>query len=331
MVEAARGPAEMLEMLAPVAENLDAVGAWMDARFAEGPAVLQPLLAHAARFRGKRLRAAQVLLVARACGEVREEHVAVAGIIEMIHAATLVHDDLLDEATERRGLDCMHVEWGPHAAVLLGDWIYASAFRASTDLEDQTCSRELSEATARVCAGEIHQNLTRRDFALSASDYYAQIDGKTAALFASGGRLAAHYAGATSAMGEAAARHGLLAGRAFQVADDLLDLEGDPEAVGKSLGTDWARGKMTLPLILLRDALDAPARARMEELFASGAEASVLREDPFGAAYEKAAAATRAETSRLLDDAAAHLSDLPDRETADRLARLTRYLGSRDR
>ena len=330
MVNAARGP-ELLELLAPVADRLAEVDAWMDARYAEGPEVLQPLLAHAARFRGKRLRAAQVLLVARACGGVREDHVAVAGILEMIHAATLVHDDLLDEASERRGLDCMHVHWGPHAAVLLGDWIYATAFRASTALRDQTCSRELSEATARVCAGEIHQNLTRRDFELSSADYYAQVDGKTAALFASGGRLAAHYAGADAKVGEAAARHGLLAGRAFQVADDLLDLEGDPAQVGKSLGTDWARGKMTLPLILLRDALDGAARARMQELFASGRDAKILREAPFAAPYEKALGAVRAEVSRLLDDAAHELSALPDREAALGLVRLTRFLGSRDR
>lgn len=322
---------DLSELLAPVAEDLATVSAWLDARFADGPEALQPLLEHASRFRGKRLRAAQVLMVARACGGVRSEHIAVAGIIEMIHAATLIHDDLLDEAAVRRGLDCMHIEWGAHTAVLLGDWIYATAFRASTALEDQACSRELAAATARVCEGEIDQNLTRRDFALDEKRYYAQVDGKTAALFEAGGRLAAHYSGASAAAADGAARHGLLSGRAFQIADDLLDLEGDPDQVGKSLGTDWARGKMTLPLILLRDRLDSIGRAQMEDLFASGASTATLHDPPLGDAYAEALTETRSRVTQMLAEAADGLSALPAREAAERLASLTRWLGARDR
>ncbi len=319
----------LAQMLACIEGDLARLDAWLDRQFEADHPAIEPLVAYAGRFRGKRVRAAQVLLVAQACGEVREEHLTVAGVIEMIHAATLVHDDLLDEADQRRGLDCVHLEWGAHASVLLGDWIYSRAFLRSTELDDPACSRVLAEATGWVCRGEIHQNLTRGDFDLSEEDYVAQIDGKTAALYQAGGRLAAHYAGGCAEWQEAAARHGLLAGRAFQIIDDVLDLEGDEDRAGKSLGTDWARGKMTLPLIRLRAGLSEEDRESMRAAFGSGMERSELFRGPFGDPLRAQISATKAEAMELLEEAAAALQPLPDTPARQALLELTRFLGTR--
>ena len=319
----------MTDLLHGVQADLDQVDAWITEQLFVGPPVLKPLLDYVGRFRGKRLRAAQVLLVAKACGNLVPEHLQVAGIIEMIHSATLVHDDLLDEAQERRKLDCLHVEWGPHTAVLLGDWIYSRAFAASTRMEDQSCSQVLAEATGRVCAGEMHQNLTRGMFHLSEDDYFLQIDGKTAALFEAGGRLAAHYAGASPELCDAAARYGLLTGRAFQVVDDMLDLAGTEEEVGKSLGTDWQRGKMTLPLIRLRESLRHGDLALLQELFQQGTDRQVLHRPPFAAAMKAALRSCRDDVESLLEESTRLLESFPCQDVALELAQLTRFLGSR--
>ena len=325
-VEAARLP----QLQFGVEAELHRVEAWIAAQLATEQPRLRPLLEHAARFRGKRVRAIHVLLAGQACGGLRPEHVTVAAILALIHAATLIHDDLLDQASERRGLSCLHVEWGSHASVLLGDWIYARAFLRSTELADPACSRVLATATAAVCAGEIHQNLTREDFELAEADYWAQIDGKTAALYEAGGRLAAHYAGAPEAVQAACAQHGLLAGRAFQVVDDVLDLVGDEHRARKSLGTDWDRRKLTLPLLRLRDRLDPPARARLAELFHGGAPRAALQAGEFAAALAASAEDCRRRAAELLEQAIDSLSAVPAGPARERLIELTRFLGARE-
>lgn len=327
----ARSALESQAALADVERDLEAVESWLQAEFRNGPSELAPLLMHASRFRGKRVRAAQMLLVARACGGVHDEHRALAGIIELIHAATLAHDDVLDEARQRRDLDCLHVTWGNSAAILLGDWLYARAFAHCTALADRTASQVLAAATARICAGEIHQNLTRGRFELSEAEYTAQVDGKTAALFQAAGRLAAHAAGAPPAMVEAAARHGLLAGRAFQIADDLLDLGGDSARAGKSLGTDWARGKMTLPLIRMREAAAPEERRRFAAAFAERIPLASLQAGEFAAPLAAAVAECRGEVRDLLARACAAAAELPDPDGRRALAELTHWLGNRSR
>jgi octaprenyl-diphosphate synthase len=327
----ARSAPEAPFALADIERELDAVEAWLQAEFRSGPPTLAPLLAHASRFRGKRVRAAQILLVGRACGGATHEHALLAGVVELIHAATLAHDDVLDEARQRRDLDCLHVAWGNSAAILLGDWIYARAFAHCTAMPDRTASQVLAAATARVCAGEIHQNLTRGRFDLAEADYLAQVDGKTAALFQAAGRLAAHAAGAPPAAVEAAARHGMLAGRAFQIADDLLDLEGQSAHAGKSLGTDWARGKMTLPLIRLRDTATPDLRRRFEAAFAARIPLAELRGGELAAPLAAALEDSRAEVRGLLAQACAAAGELPDPDGRRALAELTRWFGNRSR
>ncbi|MDP6940626.1 MAG: polyprenyl synthetase family protein [Planctomycetota bacterium] len=320
---------QLPEILACIEEPMASVDAWLTRQFEPDHPAIEPLLTYANRFRGKRVRAAQVLLVAQAFGKVTESHIAVAGIIEMIHAATLAHDDVLDEAQERRGLNCLHVEWGPHTSVLLGDWIYAKAFTKSTEFPDMVCAQVLAQATGSVCRGEIHQNLTRGDFYLSEEDYFSQIDGKTAALYEAAGRLAAYYSGAPQEVQLACARHGLLAGRAFQIIDDVLDLEGDQKQVGKSLGTDWARGKMTLPLIRLRNVLNEKDQASLELAFGSGQHRLALFEGLLGTQLRHQIAETKKEALDFLSQAATALDSLPESAARSALQELTVFLGTR--
>lgn len=318
-------------LLGPIASELERVNSWLDEQYRPDHPRLAPLVDHIRAFRGKQVRAAQVMLVAQGCGGIREEHLVVAGVVEMIHAATLVHDDLLDGAAERRGVDCVHQRWDAHTSVLLGDWIYARAFLRATELADTVCSRELAIATASVCQGEIRQNLSAGDFDLSEQEYLDQIDGKTAALFEAAGRLGAAYAGASEEVREACARHGLLAGRAFQMQDDLLDLVGDEDRVRKSLGTDWANGKMTLPMMRLRDRLDADAQEELRARFGTGEPRDVLFTEPFAAPMAEAVEQSKREIAETLDAACASLDALPVAEARELLVELTRFLGSRVR
>ncbi|HEX9794106.1 MAG TPA: polyprenyl synthetase family protein [Planctomycetota bacterium] len=330
MPESPTAAPDLNRLLACVADDLVRVEAWLEAQLEPPHPRLAPLLDHAARFRGKRMRAAQVLLVGHACGGVTDTHIDVAGIVELIHSSTLAHDDYLDGARQRRHLSCVHVEWGPHVAVLLGDWIYARAFRRSTELPDATCSQVLSDATAKVCAGEIRQNLSRGDFELPVADYVEQIDGKTSALYEASGQLGAYYAGAAPEVQVAAGRHGLLLGRAFQIIDDVLDLAGTESRVGKSLGTDWARRKMTLPLLRLRDALAPGRRARLAEIWGDESGIEVLLEE-FGAEIRAALDSVRAEVGELLAEASGCLDSLPKGPARDSLVGMTDFVGTRQK
>jgi octaprenyl-diphosphate synthase len=240
------------DITALVRPELERLNHDLPADLAPGSEDLVPLLEHVGRFRGKQLRPALVYLAAKAVGSVHEDHHVVAKVVELIHTATLVHDDILDGATLRRRLPTLNALHGPEAPVLLGDYIYARAFHMAVGLTDQTCSRVLSEVTRTICQGEITQILHRYDFAWNEERYLEVIRDKTASLYAAATQLGAHYAHAAPAQIAALSRFGNLVGIAFQIVDDCLDLDGDEGVVGKSLGTDPAKGKLTLPLLYLK-------------------------------------------------------------------------------
>jgi octaprenyl-diphosphate synthase len=204
---------------------------------------------HVRHYRGKRLRPVLLLLTARACGRVTPAHHVLGAVVEMIHTATLVHDDVLDGARIRRRVATVNAVWGTQTSVLLGDYLFTHAFHLASTLGDALACRLIGEATDRVCEGELCQVLQRGNLDLTEEEYFDIIDGKTAELTACCCRLGAHYSGAESGVVEALARFGRWVGQAFQIADDLLDLVGEEQATGKSLGTDLEQGKMTLPLI----------------------------------------------------------------------------------
>lgn len=257
------------EILAPVRAEVEEMSEVFERELLAPSAILRELVSHVSRYRGKRLRSAQVLLVGKALGRLSPEHVPVAAIVEMIHTATLVHDDVLDGATRRRNLPSVNSRYGNSTAVLLGDYIYARAFSLSTRLRSQVASRVLSETTRTICRGEIEQTAARFDFELPEETYLEWILAKTASLHGAACELGARYAGASEEVARGMREFGCNLGLAFQIVDDCLDLDGAESVVGKSLGTDITEGKVTLPVIHLFRALGPRERMRLKEIYLS--------------------------------------------------------------
>jgi octaprenyl-diphosphate synthase len=227
------------------------------------------LVGHLGHYRGKRLRPTLLLLTARACGRVTPAHHVLGAVVEMIHTATLVHDDVLDSATVRRHVATVNAHWGNQCSILLGDMLFTHAFHLASTLGDARACEMIGEATNRVCEGELQQVRERGNLALSEDEYFSIIDGKTAELTSCCCRLGACYSGADAEVVEALARYGRALGVAFQIADDLLDLIGEERTTGKSLGTDLDQQKLTLPLIRLLRRAPAEEASRIEQILNS--------------------------------------------------------------
>ena len=235
-----------------------------------------PLIDHLRHYRGKRLRPALLLLTAKACGKVAPAHHTLAAAMEMIHTATLVHDDVLDEADIRRHVPTFNAGWGNKVSILLGDMLFTHAFHLTSAVDVRACQLT-GEATNRVCAGELRQVTERGNLELTEADYFAITDGKTAALTECCGRLGALYAGASEEVANRLAGFGRNLGLAFQIADDLLDLVGTEDAAGKTLGTDLAQQKLTLPVIHCLHRLPPAEAAKLRDAIRTGAEGLGLR------------------------------------------------------
>ena len=256
-------PRTLPELYAPVQTEFDQVEQVFRDGLQSGYPFLDELVGYGLRMGGKRIRPALTLLVAQACGSIRQEHIVSAAAIEMVHAATLIHDDVLDEATLRRHLDTVNARWNNETSVLLGDYLLTRSLCLVSSLDDMFACRVLGEASRAMCEGELRQLESRGDYGLTEQRYFDIITGKTAALTACCCRVGAHYAGATPEVEEAMAQYGLQIGIAFQIVDDLLDVLGDEATVGKSLGTDLLKQKSTLPLIRLLDRLSLAERAEL--------------------------------------------------------------------
>lgn len=318
--------APLQDLTALVRPELDRVNRELAADLAPGEADLSPLLEHVGNYRGKQVRPALVLLAGRAVSEASDAHITVAKVVELIHTATLVHDDILDGATLRRQLATIHALHGTEISVLLGDYIYARAFSMSLELTDQTCSRVLSEVTRVICQGEITQLMHRFDFAWTEERYLRVIGQKTGSLFGAASQLGAHYAGGSPDVVEALASYGLEVGVAFQIVDDCLDLEGDENVVGKSLGTDVDGGKLTLPLLhMLRSRDDGEARLR--RLMGQGGDPARLAEEfDLEAALEFSYGRAGQRAERGVEA----LSVLPATPARDALEELAQYVVRRE-
>ena len=227
---------------------------------------VQNLVDHCGDYQGKRLRPALLLLSGRACGSMTEAHPVLAAVVEMIHTATLVHDDVLDESMVRRHAATVNAEWGNETAVLLGDYLFTHAFHLAATLETTLACRWIGRATNKVCEGEMQQVHHRGNLELDERSYFAIIEGKTAELTAVSCRLGAHYSGADEATTEALDRYGRNLGIAFQIADDVLDIWGEERLTGKSLGTDLEKQKLTLPVIRLLEIADSPTGERVRRM-----------------------------------------------------------------
>lgn len=260
---------------------------------------------------GKRLRPQLVLFAAGACGYTGDHHVTVAAIIEFIHTATLLHDDVVDASNMRRGRDTANAVWGNEAAVLVGDFLYSRSFEMMVDVKSLRVMDILARTTNRIAEGEVMQLLNVNDPELTEERYIEVIEAKTARLFQAATQLGAVLADQSDEVRVALAEYGNKLGTAFQIVDDVLDYQSDSESMGKNVGDDLAEGKTTLPLIYaMRDGSDAEHKLIAAAIVDDGLDAlpGVLEAIKNTQALEKSLATAK----RYAEQAADALSVLPE-------------------
>jgi octaprenyl-diphosphate synthase len=315
-------------LYAPVREQLDQVEQMLREELRSRHRFVDRLARHSFRLGGKRLRPALVLLSAKASGTLKPEHLVLAAAVELIHTATLIHDDVLDEATLRRHLETVNARWDNEASILLGDYLFARSICLVGALRSPLACRVIGQATQTMCEGELRQIESRGNYDLSEHEYLGIIAQKTAALTACCCRLGSRYAGAEPAACRTLTRFGRYLGVAFQIADDLLDVLGDEATTGKSLGTDLAKQKPTLPLIRLLSRASRRDRCELLEILSrSGNHHRQMlrpwfeRSDAISYAHDKALG-----YARLAGD---ELDKLPATAVRDALKGLTGFVVAR--
>jgi octaprenyl-diphosphate synthase len=335
-------PARLLDQLyAPIAAELAEVERRLKAELRSEHAFVDELVRYGCLLGGKRLRPALLLLAAKATGDrITHEHLTLATVVEMIHTATLVHDDVLDEAEVRRHLATVNARWDNEASVLLGDFLFTHAFYLASTLDNVLGCRLIGRATNIVCEGELRQKGSRGNFELSETEYLEIIEAKTAELTAVSCRLGALFAGASEEIVEQLDGFGRDLGIAFQIADDLLDVQGEEKATGKSLGTDLAKQKPTLPIIRALELATPTDRAAMLELLNDGdgtrlgregeapAEPRIRSLAPYLTRYD-ALDYAKSRGQSFADRARQRLDHLPPSASRDVLAVMTEFVMNR--
>lgn len=273
---------------------------------------------------GKRLRPMLLLLAAKALNYSGDKHITLAAVIEFIHTATLLHDDVVDESSLRRGKDTANRLWGNSASVLVGDFLYSRSFEMMVGVKDLRVMEILSSTTTAIAEGEVLQLLNCNNPATTEQKYLDVVARKTAILFSAAGQLAAVLTASPESIEEGLKEYGLRLGIAFQLIDDALDYMADPEELGKNLGDDLAEGKPTLPLIyalehatseqaaLLRAAIEQGEREHFKDVYA-------IVESTDAIAYTARRAREEAEK------AIAALDCLPPSQFKEALVRLARF------
>ena len=244
----------------PIAKPLAEVEATLRSQLQSPFEGVSALLRHGVALGGKRLRPAVHLLMAEALGGVGPSNITIGAVLEMVHTATLVHDDVLDEAATRRHVPTVNAQWNNHTSILLGDYLFAQSFQLAATLDNTRTCQWVGQASRLVCEGELRQVLGRDDLEIDRDTYFDIIQGKTAELCRVACSLAAAEAGCDAETTDRLAEYGNSLGIAFQIADDFLDLWGDDQAVGKTLGTDLEQGKITLPIIRLLETANPDRR-----------------------------------------------------------------------
>lgn len=273
----ARAAPETLAGAGPIAQvartvqtQLDEVERRIAAQASAFDPAIEGYVTYAIGGRGKRLRPLVALLTGGATGEIGSKHVDLAVVVELIHVATLVHDDIMDEAERRRGQPTVNARWGNSLSVLLGDCLFAQALNLSTAFEKADISRAIAQAAREVCSGEIIQTQRRFDLHLAIEDYLRIVEMKTGSLFAVAAESAAVLNDSDPSTIRALKEFGTKVGTAYQIYDDCLDIAGNESLIGKTLGTDLRKGKLTLPVIMLLRSAPAAARERYCQLIVDG-------------------------------------------------------------
>ncbi len=240
---------DLAQILALISDEMRAVDRLIRKRLTSDVALINQLSYYIVNSGGKRLRPAVTLLAARACGYQGQDHVALAAIVEFIHTATLLHDDVIDASGLRRGLQTANAIWGNGASILTGDYLYTRAFQMMVTLERPAVFSIMADTTNAIAEGEVLQLLNCHDPDVTEDRYRNVIERKTAKLFEAGTRLGAVLAQLGEEAERSMARYGLHLGTAFQLVDDALDYSASADDMGKNIGDDLSEGKTTLPLI----------------------------------------------------------------------------------
>lgn len=315
---------------AELAEDMTAVGALIRERMASEHAPRIPeLTAHLVGAGGKRLRPLLTLASARLCGYTGPYHIHLAATVELIHTATLLHDDVVDESEQRRGRPTANLLWDNQSSVLVGDYLFARSFQLMVETGSLRVLDILAQAAATIAEGEVLQLTAARDLATDENTYLKVVRGKTAALFSAATEVGGVIAGRDEGIVRALFQYGDALGVAFQIADDLLDYAGG-DATGKNLGDDFRERKLTLPVIKAVARADAEERAFWERVIAEGRQGEgdldraleILRRR---GAFE----ATRADALAWAERAKAALTGLPDHPIRGMLGDLAGYVVER--
>ena len=250
--------------------HLDQVEAGISQQAAAFDPAIEGYVAYAIGGQGKRLRPMVALLTGGATGGITPAHVDLAVILELIHVATLVHDDIMDEAERRRGKPTVNARWGNALSVLLGDCLFAQALNLSTNFNKAEISRSIAQAARDVCSGEIIQTQRRFDLHLGIDEYRRIVEMKTGSLFAAAGELGALINEMEPGVVQSMQSYGMKIGAAYQIYDDCLDIAGNESVIGKTLGTDLRKGKLTLPVLMLLRSAPAKERERYSQMIVDG-------------------------------------------------------------
>jgi octaprenyl-diphosphate synthase len=294
-------------LYAPIAADMQAVDQVIRQRLSSDVILIRQVAEYIISAGGKRMRPALVLLASRATGYTGTVHCELAAVVEFIHTATLLHDDVVDESSLRRGRDTANAVFGNAASVLVGDFLHSRAFQMMVEIGDARVMKVLADSTNVMAEGEVLQLMNCGNADLSVMDYLQVIHFKTAKLFEAAARLGGIISGVEPALENALAAYGMHIGTAFQLIDDVLDYSGKEAETGKHLGDDLAEGKTTMPLIhvmlhgtpgqarLVREAIESADKSRFTEVLAavhaSGALAATRQHGVAEAAAAKSALA----------------------------------------
>ncbi len=269
---------QLEEIRALVADDLRDVDRAIVDRLASDVALINQVSQYIVGGGGKRLRPLSVVLAARACGHRGIKHLPAAAIIEFIHTATLLHDDVVDGSTKRRGRDTANHLFGNQASVLVGDYLYSRSFQMMVELGDMRIQEVMAGATNTIAAGEVLQLMNVHDPDTTELAYLEVIYRKTAKLFEAGAQMAAILSGASASVEQAMVEYGRRLGTAFQLVDDALDYRASPDELGKNLGDDLAEGKPTLPVIYALAHAPAAAAKKLRQAIEEGGDVAALAE-----------------------------------------------------
>lgn len=311
-----------------VADDLTRVWRILETELASDEPSVVRLLDKLTYKRGKMLRPALVLLGGKAFDRCADAHFSLAAIVEMVHLASLVHDDVIDEADSRRNMPSVNHTLGNEGAVLLGDFVMAAAFETCSALRSHQANRILSATCRTICVGELMQVAQRRNLALSEAAYLDIISKKTASLLRTCGEFGAAFGSADGSAVASLAGYGHDLGMAFQIADDVLDFIGTEEEMGKTLGRDLAKGELTLPLIRSLAVQNGSARPVLEAAIADPQPDSLGRIRELIHESGSLDYCNRL-ARRYAERAVEHLADLPESEARTSMTAVAEFVLSR--